>query len=216
MTVHDGRSFPPPSDAEVDFRRQQALIKAEPDLRAIPPRYAAAAADHPEVAAWVTRLIEIASDTADPWLEPSITRGPSLLLVGATGTGKTHLAYGAVRALLTSGVNCRAIVTTAADLYARLRPRHGVDPEAEFERVARARVLVVDDLGAAKGSEWTEEINYRLVNHRYEHETPTLFTSNVPPKNLAVALGERVSSRLIEMTTTVVLKGADRRLGGRP
>jgi DNA replication protein DnaC len=210
------RTFPPPSDAEIEFRRQQALIKAEPDLRAIPPRYAAATADHPEVADWVARLIEFASGAADPWLEPSITRGPSLLLVGATGTGKTHLAYGAVRALLTSGVNCRAIVTTAADLYARLRPRHGVDPEAEFERVARSRVLVIDDLGAAKGSEWTEEINYRLVNHRYEHEAPTLFTSNVKPKDLPAVLGVRVSSRLFEMTTTVVLKRADRRLGGRP
>lgn len=210
------RTFPPPSDAEIEFRRQQALIKAEPDLRAIPPRYATATPDHPEVADWVARLIEIGNDTADPWLEPGISRGPSLLLVGATGTGKTHLAYGAVRALLTSGVNCRAVVTTAADLYARLRPRHGVDPEAEFERAARARVLVVDDLGAAKGSEWTEEINYRLVNHRYEHEAPTLFTSNVKPKDLPAVLGVRVSSRLFEMTETVVLKGADRRLGGRP
>jgi hypothetical protein len=142
------RTFPPPSDAEVEFRRQQALIKAEPDLRAIPPALRRRHRGSPgggRLGGSADR--DRVNDTADPWLEPRITRGPSLLLVGATGTGKTHLAYGAVRALLTSGVNCRAIVTTAADLYARLRPRHGVDPEAEFERVARARVLVVDDLG---------------------------------------------------------------------
>ena len=42
----------------------------------------------------------------------------------------------------------------------------------------------VDDLGAAKPSEWTEEINYRLVNHRYEHMLPTIFTSNVPAREL--------------------------------
>jgi DNA replication protein DnaC len=94
-----------------------------------------------------------------------------------------------------------------------MRPRHGIDAEAEFRAVADATLLVLDDLGAAKGSEWVEEINYRLVNHRYEHQLATLFTSNILPRDLAGALGERVSSRLKEMTDRVTLKGTDRRYG---
>jgi DNA replication protein DnaC len=86
-----------------------------------------------------------------------------------------------------------------------------VDLEAVFERHARADLLVLDDLGASKSTEWTEEINYRLVNHRYENELPTLFTSNVPPKELIGVLGMRVASRLVEMTTRVPLDGEDRR-----
>jgi DNA replication protein DnaC len=215
MTYPEPRPLPPPDDDQRAFWRRQALYRAEQDLRAIPRRYAAATVDHPGVADWMAKLIKIGCDVPNPWHEPAIRRGPSLLLVGSTGTGKTHLAYGAMRELLTSGIGCSARLVTSSDLYAQMRPRHGVDSEEEFRRYAFGGVLVVDDLGAAKGSEWTEEINYRLVNHRYERELPTIFTSNLPPKNLAAALGERVSSRLFEMTETVVLKGADRRLGGR-
>ena len=51
---------------------------------------------------------------------------------------------------------------------------------------------MLDDLGAVKTSEWIEEVNFRLVNHRYERMLPTLFTSNLLPKDLATLLGERV------------------------
>jgi len=86
-----------------------------------------------------------------------------------------------------------------------------VDSEDVFERHAKAPVLMLDDLGAAKDSSWVEEVNYRLINHRYEWMLPTLVTSNVPPRDLAGEVGERVASRLTEMATPVVLKGPDRR-----
>ncbi|MFD1274905.1 hypothetical protein ACFQ51_35035 [Streptomyces kaempferi] len=93
----------------------------------------------------------------------------------------------------------------------RTPPTRGVDSESEFRRYAHAPLLLVDDLGAAKSSEWTEEINFRLVNHRYENQLPTIFTSNVLPKELADRVGDRVSSRLIEMCDRVVIQGTDRR-----
>jgi DNA replication protein DnaC len=201
----------PASEQEREFWRSQALTAAQRDLNRIPARYTNATIDNPDVDAWVTAVTNTAIALADGWREPVIGRGPSLLLVGATGTGKTYQAYAAVRALLTSGIRCAATATTAADMYASLRPRFGVDSEDEFARYAGANVLVLDDLGAAKGTEWNEEINYRLVNHRYEHELATIFTSNIAPKDLPEALGQRVSSRLFEMTSTVALKGADRR-----
>jgi DNA replication protein DnaC len=182
-------------------------------MEAIPAHYRAAVVDVPEVASWIQHLVELA--LVEKRLIPRIHAGPSLLLVGATGTGKTHQAYGAVRALSVCGAQCSWLVTTAADFYAQLRPRPQVDSETEFRKFADSGLLVLDDLGAAKGTEWNEEINYRLVNHRYENELPTLITSNVPPKNLAAVLGERVASRLVEMAERVVLKGADRRLNAK-
>lgn len=201
----------PASQSEREFWRSQAHTTAAHHLNRIPARYTNATVDNPDVDVWVTTVIGTAVSLAGEWREPVIGRGSSLLLVGGTGTGKTHAAYAAIRALLTSGIRCTALATTAADLYAALRPRFGIDSEDEFTRYATANVLVLDDLGAAKGSEWNEEINYRLINHRYERELATIFTSNVPPKDLPVALGARVASRLFEMSSTVILGGADRR-----
>lgn len=175
----------------------------------IPPRYRHALATHQQVGAWVDEV----ADAARPG--PSGTRGialgPSLLIAGPTGTGKTHEAYGAVRSLLTAGVRLRWEAATTADLYAHLRPRAGHDAERDLSTLSRCPLLIVDDLGAAKQSEWTEEITYRLINHRYTHLLPTLLTTNLPTADLRDAVGDRVASRLAEMTTTVVLTGADRR-----
>lgn len=178
--------------------------------KGLPSRYADAVVTVPEVEAWV-RAVVAESVAKSRSLVPYSHFGPSLLLLGPTGTGKTYQAWGAIRALCASGVRTLFQVVTAADLYARMRPRHGVDSEDVFETYARTGVLVLDDLGAAKNSEFTEEINYRLVNYRYERQKPTLITSNVLPKNLAEALGERVTSRLVEMASRVTLKGEDRR-----
>ncbi|MFJ3924521.1 ATP-binding protein [Streptomyces sp. NPDC090022] len=175
----------------------------------IPPRYWQALADHPEVAAWVDEVVR--AGRPGPSGMRGIAEGPSLLIVGPTGTGKTHQAYGAVRSLLAAGVRLRWEAVTAADLYARLRPRPGLDAERELHTLARCPLLVLDDLGAAKGSEWTEELTYRLINHRYEYLRPTLLTTNLPIAKLRTALGDRVASRLSEMTHRVILDGPDRR-----
>ncbi len=109
---------------------------------------------------------------------PDTTR--SLMIVGPTGTGKTHRAYGVLRAVAEAGSTAWTALT-AADLYARLRPRAGQDSETQFEGIVKTGVLFVDDLAAAKLTEWTEEVTYRLINKRYEQCIPSIFTSNVPP-----------------------------------
>lgn len=199
--------------ADPDLVADALQTAAEMISRKMPERYADAVADQPEVAAWVRAVVNTAVRNRRGFV-PVVRTGPSLLLLGGTGSGKTFQAYGAIRAIAASGAQCGWQVLTAADCYARLRSRHGVDSETEFERIADSRLLVVDDLGTARSTEWTEEINYRLVNHRYEHRLPTLITSNLLPRDLASTLGDRVASRLAEMTQRVVLTGNDRRRGG--
>jgi DNA replication protein DnaC len=137
----------------------------------------------------------------------------SLLLIGPTGVGKTHYAWSLLGAVAETGTQLRWQMHTAADLYASLRPRDGEDSQTAFERIADAHLLVLDDLGASKWTEWVEEVTYRLINHRYEQCLPGIFTSNLPPAKLRDALGERVASRLTEMCDRIVIKGADRRKG---
>ncbi|MGK5496717.1 ATP-binding protein [Streptomyces sp. URMC 125] len=188
----------------------------------IPAEYRAATCDHPRVAAWVHEIAEaaVAPDRGGRGRR-QITTGPSLLLLGPTGTGKTHQAYGAIRALTAAGLGVRWQATTAADLYAEMRPRPGADPETLLRRTMRVPLLVLDDLGAARTTEWTEELTYRLVNWRYSHRLPTLVTSNLAPVRtrethrdqpvLRERIGDRVASRLAGMCHQVALTGPDRR-----
>ncbi|MEV0915704.1 ATP-binding protein [Streptomyces sp. NPDC049967] len=176
----------------------------------MPPRYRAAVADHPQVLAWAREVIE-AAVAPSPGARRQVTTGPSLLMAGVVGAGKTHQAYGAVRELVTSGVGVRWRATTAADLYAGLRPRQGVDSERELAAIGRCPLLILDDLGAARATEWTEEITYRLINRRYHLMLPTLITTNLRIRDLRTYLGDRVASRLAQMTTRVEFEPVDRR-----
>jgi DNA replication protein DnaC len=164
--------------------------------RRIPPRYQQAMASHPDITAWC--------GTFGP-------ASPSLLILGLTGAGKTYQAYGAIRMLAARGIPLEWAAVTAPDLYALLRPHEGTDSETEFRKWAGSPLLLLDDLGAAKNSEFVEEVNYRLIGHRYNAMAPSLITSNVPPADLAKMLGDRVASRLREMCLFVPLKGGDRR-----
>ncbi|TXL83944.1 ATP-binding protein [Streptomyces sp. IB2014 016-6] len=199
----------------------------------IPVAYRDAVAEHPAVTAWVRALADASvapsTGTANPPYGTTgrrrLAHGLSLLLWGSTGTGKTHQAYGAIRALTAAGCGVAWHATTAADLYAQMRPRPGADLEHLLYRITRVPLLLLDDLGAAKGSEWTEEINFRLLNWRAENRLPTLITSNLPPLRdtgtpadqpvLRDKVGDRVLSRLSGMCTAVQLAGPDRRFTRR-
>lgn len=178
----------------------------------IPERFADAVVDVPEVAEWVRAVVATAvKDSRSDLL--AVRKGPTLMIMGKVGRGKTHQAYGALRALAVSGIRCPWVFLNGPGLYARLRPRHGVDSEAEFQAIANAPLLVLDDIGAnTKDSPFTEEVNYRLIDHRSPRRLPTLITTNVGPKELGERFGERVASRMREFVTNRVhIQGEDRR-----
>lgn len=196
----------------------------------IPVDYRDALVEHPDVAAWVRKVSDRAVAPHAGGLNPQygtpgrrrIARGPSLLLWGNLGTGKTHQAYAAIRALTASGCAVAWHATTAADLYGDTRPQAGVDLEHQLRRIVRVPLLLLDDLGAAKTSAWNEEVLFRLVNWRCQNQLPTVFTTNLPPvRELADSprqpvlrdlVGDRVLSRLSGMCTPVVrFAGPDRR-----
>lgn len=132
----------------------------------------------------------------------------------STGTGKTHTAYAALRLYSESVQHADWKATSAAALLGDLRPAPGRDTEAALNAHINASLLLLDDLGAAKSSEWVEEVLYRIIDARYNNCLPTIFATNVAsPDELATRLGERTASRLTEMCRghVIVLKGADRR-----
>lgn len=199
-----------PGDREW-HRRARAEYALNRWTTATPPRFRDADATLPEVAAW-----------ADRALADSASAG-ALLLTGLTGTGKTHQGYGALRRIASGGPDrFELIAVNSADMYGSLRPSQVMGgAERELRRLSEVQYLLLDDLGTAKTSEWTEEVTYRLINYRYNHCLPTIITSNLPARDdegpdLTDFVGARVASRLAEMMTSLVpMLGDDRRRGRR-
>ena len=199
-----------PSDHDYDVSTRDGFMRRADEVtrRRIPPRFRDATASEPEVAAWCDALTRA-------YAAGDLAAVKPLLVTGRTGAGKTYQAYGAIRRIMAAGIVIGWLASTVPDLYALLRPRPDGDSEAEFRRWADIPLLLLDDLGAAKDSEWTEEILYRLVNHRSAHVLPSVITTNLPitgPVSLQSSVSERVFSRLAECAV-VVLKGRDRRIG---
>jgi DNA replication protein DnaC len=185
-------------EEEFEFFRDRAVDWHE---RHVPPLFAAAKATAPGVTAW-----------ADAYAKGELGRHHSVLLLGSTGVGKTHQAYGALRHIAEAGAPRAAWVGgPVAELLAQLRPHGSGDPEAAYARVATAAVLLIDDIGSEKSSPWTEEIGLRLIDHRYAHRLPVIVTGNGSWDDVAASLGGRMASRLAEMCNLIEFKGADRR-----
>lgn len=134
--------------------------------------------------------------------------GRNLIVVGPVGTGKTHAAVGACRPTFFEAGSTLAFwpVVDALDV---MRPD---GDRAAADAMRSVDLLLLDDLGAEKGSEWTEERLFALVNWRWADERPIVATSNVPLDRLRESLPPRTWSRLVGSDAVVVnIGGADRR-----
>jgi DNA replication protein DnaC len=159
--------------------------------------------------------------------EYPLTDKPGLLLVGGTGTGKTHLAVAALKILLARGFD--AVFFDYQTLLERIQrswsdTAGGSDRDA-YRQALYTEVVLLDDLGARRALDWVEDTVTSIITHRYNHRKPLIATTNLPDpalgdslvmkggadipgtprmmKSLAEVIGERSRSRLFEMCRVV-------------
>lgn len=150
---------------------------------------------------------------------------PGLLLIGEPGTGKTHLAVAALRKIIEKGFEC--LFSDYQSLLDRIRS--GYDPSSnssnkEAYRVALdTEVLLLDDLGAHRVTDWVEDTITSIVTNRCNNRKALIATTNLPdgdagmsamkrsaggtveyaPTTLSERIGPRARSRLFEMCTVI-------------
>ncbi len=211
----------------------------------IPPRY-----QHCELGSFKYDPDDISDDKSPShawWLsgrfvEEYPTDKKGLLFVGTVGVGKTHLSVGIIKDLIREkGIHClfcdyRELLKSIQNSYNPSVPA----TEMEILRpVFDAEVLVLDELGAVRSTEWVfDTVNY-ILNSRYNDNKTTIITTNFPDQpeqdkpeidnlssrsaadraarreTLGDRIGERMRSRLHEMCRLVNMKGDDYRQTGK-
>lgn len=208
----------------------------------IPPKYQSAsfqnfqARKNPSLLAALQSCRQYVADFAR--LERATTsRG--LLFTGVPGVGKTHLAVATLRAIVGAGLTSGRFLdftSFVSDIQSTFDPASPESKHDLLDPVLTTGLLVLDDLGARQPTPFVNEILYLIVNTRYVHQRPTLFTTNLQleaparpaarerepfsrpadsPDGQVHLLSSRLPSllvsRLFEMTRTVAIDADDYR-----
>jgi DNA replication protein DnaC len=150
---------------------------------------------------------------------------PGLLFIGDTGTGKTHLAVAALRALIAKGHE--GVFFDYQTLLDRIRASFdkvsGASDREAYSTALEAPILLLDDLGAHRATDFTEDTVTAILTHRCNYKKPLIATTNLPDqdvtgkaieyitpggtavgkKTLSEVIGMRARSRLFEMCKVI-------------
>lgn len=139
--------------------------------------------------------------------------GESLMVWGEPGNGKTHLAAAIINELSKKGYI--VVFQSVPELLQRIRSTFNSENKENETQIMRALLecdlLILDDIGAEKTTEWVEEKLFNIIDGRYRKELPTLYTSNLEPKELKNQVGKRSYDRMVETSLTVKNEAASYR-----
>ena len=149
-----------------------------------------------------------------------------LVIYGKPGRGKTFLAAITAQEVLKQGksVIFGDVPSLLEDLRSNYSKQNDNRLEEQMKALAKADLVVLDDIGTEKPTEWAVNRLYLIVNERYNANKPLIVTSNYTSKEIAERLnnptdaksagvtGDRIISRIMEMCEVFTIRGEDRRL----
>ncbi len=149
---------------------------------------------------------------------PAVDRG--ILFTGSVGVGKTHLAVSILKGLSERGFGC--LFYEFGSLLKEIQDSYNTNTKASelavLAPVLNVEVLVLDELGASKPTDWVRDTMAHIINTRYNDKKATIFTTNYPDERqadreetLEDRIGVRLRSRLYEMCKTIDVNGPDYR-----
>jgi DNA replication protein DnaC len=141
--------------------------------------------------------------------------------MGTCGVGKTHLSVAILRELIEKkSVSCLfyEFGSLLKEIQNSYNPISQTSELKVLSPVIEAEVLVLDELGATKPTDWVRDTMMQVINARYNDRKLTIFTTNYTnvrrqpsEETLEDRVGARLRSRLYEMCKTVVIEGEDYR-----
>jgi len=149
---------------------------------------------------------------------PANERGA--LFMGTVGIGKTHLAVSVLKGLTERGFSC--LFYEFGALLKEIQGSYNANTKTSelgvLSPIFDAEILVLDEIGASKPTEWVRDTMAHIINTRYNDKKLTIFTTNYLDERrnereevLEDRIGIRLRSRLYEMCKTIVIAGDDYR-----
>lgn len=142
-----------------------------------------------------------------------------LYIWGDCGTGKTFISYSIAKRFEEKKIESwvYSFVELINDIKDTFKKDYRSSGEWNYlENIYKYKgLLILDDLGAEKPTEWVNETIYRIINRYYEEMIPMVITSNYNLDQLAGKVGDRIASRIAEMCEVVKLSGNDLRLSNK-
>jgi DNA replication protein DnaC len=149
---------------------------------------------------------------------PIVDRG--ILFMGSVGVGKTHLSAGILRGLIEKGISGRFYEyrSLLKEIQNSYNPNTNTTEMSILAPLFEYEVIVLDELGAARPSEWVQDTIGLIINGRYNEKKLTILTTNYLDESQSSAdetlgdrIGVRLRSRLYQMCKTIMVEGEDYR-----
>ena len=131
--------------------------------------------------------------------------GDGIILMGGAGTGKTHLASAIANYLMHESL-VPVKFGTFANLLDKMKLAFHTDKDV-VKQLSEVSMLIIDDLGKEKYTEWAQQVLFQVIDNRYNNELPIIITTNLKPEELRERFGEPIVSRLMEMCYGIAMNG---------